>query len=310
MSERYLSFPVWCREQFGKRLYRIPLDAGMTCPNRDGTLGTKGCIFCDAGGSGDFAVHYEGQQLQLDEVPYLSCRDAGERSYMFYFQAYTNTYAPIERLRFLYSAALQDPLSAGISIATRPDCMSSEVYRLLAELKKAFPDRFIWVELGLQTMHAQTAEYIRRGYPTSVFDDCVSKLHALGIDVIAHVILGLPGESDEMVYQTIDHLNAVKIDGAKLQLLHVLAGTDLAKEYQSGAFEVLCEEHYVKLVSGCIARLRKETVIHRLTGDGPGNLLIAPQWSRHKKRVLNEIRHVLKTEDIRQGCLCYDFHDE
>ncbi len=310
MSERYLAFPVWCRERFGKRLYRIPLDAGMTCPNRDGTLGSRGCIFCDAGGSGDFAVHYEGQRIQLSEVPFLSHREAGEGSYIFYFQAYTNTYASIERLRFLFSSALRDPLSAGISIATRPDCMPIEVYHLLAELKQEFPERFIWVELGLQTMHEQTAVLIRRGYPTSVFDDCVLRLHALGIEVIAHVILGLPGESDEMVYETIRHLNEVKIDGVKLQLLHVLSGTDLAEAFQAGAFEVLSEEHYVRLVSGCIARLRKETVIHRLTGDGPGKLLIAPQWSRHKKRVLNEIRHVLKTEDISQGCLCYDFPDE
>ncbi|MGN1388426.1 MAG: TIGR01212 family radical SAM protein [Bulleidia sp.] len=310
MSERYLPFPVWCRERFGKRLYRIPLEAGMTCPNRDGTLGTRGCIFCDAGGSGDFAVHYEGQRIQLEEVPYLPHKEAGEGSYIFYFQAYTNTYAPVERLRFLYSSALSDPLSKGISIATRPDCMPLEVYDLLAELKEAFPEKFIWVELGLQTMHEHTAEYIRRGYRTQVFDDCVSRLHALGIEVIAHVILGLPGENDEMVYETIRHLNEVKIDGVKLQLLHVLEGTDLAEEYQAGKFEVLSEEHYVKLVCGCIARLRKETVIHRLTGDGPGKLLIAPQWSRNKKHVLNEIRHVLKTEDIRQGCLCYDFHDD
>ena len=300
--EYYRTFAQYCRDTFGRRLYRVALDAGMTCPNRDGTCGERGCIFC-GGGSGDFALSYHGQRLAEEDLPY-NHHKAGEGNYIAYFQAYTNTYAPAEKLDELFSAALSDPLFAGISIATRPDCFSDEIYALLARLKREYSDKFIWVELGLQTMHEKTAAYIRRGYPLPVFDACVAKLHELGIDVIVHVILGLPGENEEDVLATVRHLNEIKIEGIKLQLLHYLRGTDLGAAYAEHPqdFHVLSMEEYVHMVCACIGELDPDTVIHRLTGDGNRETLLAPLWSTDKKRVLNTIRHALKISGITQGC--------
>ena len=302
----YRTLNAWCREYYGEKLYKIALDAGFTCPNRDGTLGERGCIFCSAGGSGDFAAKRTGSlRSQLDAGrALLSHKKTGSR-FIAYFQAYTNTYGPTDRLEELFSEALSEPDIAGISIATRPDCLPDEVTDLLVRLKERFPGKFIWVELGLQTIHEKTASYIRRGYPLSRFDEAVKALHEADIPVIVHVILGLPGETREMMLQTIRHLNACGIWGIKLQLLHVLEGTDLAEDYRTGLFSVLSLEEYLSILCDCIAALSPDIVIHRLTGDGPKRLLIAPLWSADKRNVLNLLHRRLKQNAIRQG-QCYE----
>ena len=307
MEGAWYAFPEYCRKTFGKKLYRAALDAGMSCPNRDGTCGTRGCIFCGEGGSGDFAVHYEGGSLFREDLLY-NHQDAPEGDYIAYFQSYTNTYAPAEKLRTLFIGALENPLFAGISIATRPDCMPEEVMCLLKELKETYPDKFIWIELGLQSMHEKTAVMIRRGYPLAVFDDCVQRLHELGLPVIVHVIIGLPGETPEMIYETIEHLNHAGISGIKLQLLHYLKGTDLGALYEENParFHVLSLEEYAEIVSECIARLDENIVVHRITGDGSRENLLAPLWSTDKRRVINTIRHVCREKKIRQGNRKYE----
>lgn len=301
----------WCREHYGEKLYKISLNIGLTCPNRDGTLGTGGCIFCSAGGSGEFSMPAgspscaDGRLLlrrQLDRGrALLSSKRSGMR-YIAYFQAYTNTYGPVDYLESMFSAALAEPDIAGISIATRPDCLPPEVLTLLSKLKKRFPDRFIWTELGLQTIHEQTARYLRRGYPLSCFDEAVEHLHALDIPVITHIILGLPGENREMLLETVRHLNRCGIQGVKLQLLHILEGTDLAADYRAGRFQVLTQDAYLELLMAAIAALSPYIVIHRVTGDGPKELLIAPEWSRNKRGVLNALYHRMKQNAVRQGC--------
>ncbi len=281
----------------------------MTCPNRDGTLDTRGCIFCSAGGSGDFAVSTAGrsvgEQLQTG-LSLFHGKKTGSR-FIAYFQSYTNTYAPPERLRALYHEALICEQVAGISIATRPDCLPGEVMTLLSELKREFPDKFIWMELGLQTIHEATASYIRRGYSLPCFDDAVRRLNDAGIPVITHLILGLPGETPEMVYQSIAHLNRLPVSGVKLQLLHVLRGTDLAADYAAGKFNVLDMDAYIALLIGCIERLSPDIVIHRVTGDGPKSLLIAPTWSLNKRNVLNTLHREMKRLNAWQGKL-FDSH--
>lgn len=303
MEERWNSLPDYLRREFGRRLYKVPLNAGMTCPNRDGTAGTGGCLFCSEGGSGEFALPYHGQPLKKEDLIY-SHRDGKEGDYIAYFQSFTNTYAPAGRLRFLYESALRDPLFAGISAATRPDCFPEEVYDLLAQLKGKYPEKFIWIELGLQTVHNSTAAMIRRGYDTAVFDECVRRLRALDIPVIVHIIIGLPGEDKKMVYQTIDRLNHSGVKGVKLQLLHYLRDSDLGRLYEKNpaSFHPLTMEEYTEIITECIARLDPGIVIHRLTGDGSGDTLLAPLWSAEKLKVLNQIRHELKRKNIRQGC--------
>lgn len=281
----------------------------MTCPNRDGTLDTRGCIFCSAGGSGDFAVSTTGRSVGEQLQTGLSLfheKKTGSR-FIAYFQSYTNTYAPPERLRALYHEALICEQVAGISIATRPDCLPGEAMTLLSELKREFPDKFIWMELGLQTIHEATASYIRRGYSLPCFDDAVRRLNDAGIPVITHLILGLPGETPEMVYQSIAHLNRLPVSGVKLQLLHVLRGTDLAGDYAAGKFNVLDMDAYIALLIGCIERLSPDIVIHRVTGDGPKSLLIAPEWSLDKRNVLNTLHREMKRLNAWQGKL-FDRH--
>lgn len=305
----YYSLNAYCRNVFHEKLYKIALDAGMTCPNRDGTLDTRGCIFCSAGGSGDFAVSTAGRSVSEQLQAGLSLfhgKKTGAR-FIAYFQSYTNTYALPERLRALYREALTCEQVAGISIATRPDCLPEEVMTLLSELERDFPDKFIWVELGLQTIHEATASYIRRGYSLPCFDDAVQQLNDKGIPVIAHLILGLPGETPEMVYQSIAHLNRLPVSGVKLQLLHVLRGTDLAADYAAGKFDVLDMDAYIALLIGCIERLSSDIVIHRVTGDGPRSLLIAPEWSLNKRNVLNTLHRQMKQLHARQGRL-FDRH--
>ncbi len=299
----YRTLSAWCREHYGEKLYKLALNAGLTCPSRDGTLDTRGCIFCSAGGSGDFAaspsLSIHDQLLAGRRL--LSGKKTGNR-FIAYFQAFTNTYGPPSYLERIYREALREPDVAGISIATRPDCLPPEVLSVLLKLKHEFPDKFIWVELGLQTIHERTARYIRRGYDLACFEQAVKALAALGIPVIVHVILGLPGEGREEVLETIRFLNSRPVWGVKLQLLHVLEGTDLAADFRAGLFQTLSMEAYLELLCACIAALRPDMVIHRVTGDGPGKLLIAPDWSRNKRRVLNAFHSALKKDGITQGC--------
>lgn len=300
--ERYLTFPAYCKKKYGRRLYRTALDAGMTCPNRDGTIDTRGCIFC-LGGSGDFAVKYDGMPLSREAMVF-NHQEAEPGDYIAYFQSYTNTYAPVQRLRSLFEGALNDPMFAGISIATRPDCIKEETYCLLKELKDKYPEKLMMVELGLQSVHEESAVWMRRGYPLKVFDECVRRLHEIHLDVIAHVIIGIPHETPEMMYETIRHLNACHVQGVKLQLLHYLKGTGLGMEYEKdpSAFHVLSLEEYADIITECIGWLDEDIVIHRLSGDGNAKELLAPAWSKDKRRVLNTITHLLKTKNITQGC--------
>lgn len=285
----------YCRERFGEKLYKLSLDGGMTCPNRDGTLGTRGCIFCSAGGSGDFTPS---KQLSMEEQiedakKRVSKKFRGNR-YIAYFQAYSNTYAPVDYLRSLFLPVIRRPDIAVLSIATRPDCLGEEVLELLRELNAIKP---LWVELGLQTVHPETADYIRRGYTLEVYDRAVTRLNAMGIHTVTHVILGLPHESREMMLDTVRHVVRMQSGGIKLQLLHVLEGTDLAEDYRQGKFSVMTLEEYVDIVAACVELIPEEMVVHRLTGDGPKRILLAPLWSGDKKRVLNEVKKGLGIRD-------------
>ena len=294
----YRSLNAYLRETFGCKVYKLALSAGCTCPNRDGTIGTCGCIFCS--GSGEFAASASlSIPEQLAQAKRLVAAKAGpDARYIAYFQAFTGTYDHIERLRSLYTEAIRRPEVAILSIATRPDCLSPEILDLLSELNQIKP---VWIELGLQTIHPQTARYIRRGYPLEVFDDAVVRLKAAGIQVITHVILFLPGETEAQMLKTIDYLNCNPIDGIKLQLLHILKGTDLARDYARSPFHIPDMDEYIRCIGNCIAHLRPDIVIHRLTGDGPKDLLIEPQWTGAKRTVLNHIHQYLKKQDIWQG---------
>lgn len=303
----YYSLDAYCKNTFQHKCYKIALNAHMTCPNRDGTLDTRGCIFCSAGGSGDFAVSTRNRSIeeQLSEgISLFRDKNIGEH-FIAYFQAFTNTYAPISYLERVYREALDCPSVCGISIATRPDCLSDDVLLLLATLQREYYHKFIWIELGLQTIHESTAAFIRRSYPLSCFEKAFERLRALQLPVIVHVILGLPGETPEMALETIEYLNACQPFGVKLQLLHVLENTDLAAHYRSGGFSALTKEEYLLLVTDCLNHLSPDIVIHRVTGDGPGELLIAPKWSLHKRDVLNSLHRWMKETGSYQG---RDYH--
>ena len=283
----YHSLDYMLRERFGEKVYKVTLNGGMSCPNRDGKLGDRGCIFCSQGGSGDFAADAALTITeQIDsQIAVLSAKRPIHK-YIAYFQAYTNTYAPACHLRRIFTEAISDPEVRILSIATRPDCLSPEILTLLAELNAIKP---VWVELGLQTIHERTANWMRRGYPLSVFEQAVHSLHAIGVQIITHVILFLPGESEADMLATIHYLNALPIDGIKLQLLHVLKHTDLADFYRQEPFYIPDMNSYFHLLGKCIASLRPDIVIHRLTGDGPKSLLIAPLWTGNKRLVLNQM---------------------
>ncbi len=300
-DSRFRSLNNDLRERFGEKLYKLTLNGGCTCPNRDGTLGTRGCIFCSEGGSGEFAAS---PQLSIQEqIEDGKRRLAGKRpvkKYIAYFQAYTNTYAPVEHLRRVFTEAISCPEIAVLSIATRPDCLGEEVLELLEELNRRKP---VWVELGLQTIHEKTASFIRRGYPLPVFDRAVKELEARGIEIIVHTILGLPGETADMMLDTMRYVNSTPAAGIKLQLLHILKHTDLADYYQHTGFHILTMNEYVDLVIRCLEVCRPDLVIHRLTGDGPKDLLIAPEWSQAKRQVLNTIQKELKRRNTFQGRL-------
>lgn len=295
------SFNNAMKNRFGCKIYKLTLSGGMTCPTRDGTLGTRGCIFCSAKGSGEFAAKpCEDISLQLKAARELIAHKVKNGKYIAYFQDYTNTYAPVERLRHLFTEAIKPDDIVALSVATRPDCLPDDVIELLAELNQAKP---VFVELGLQTIHESTAEYIRRGYKLEVFEEAVRKLKAMGIEIIVHIIIGLPYETEEMIYDTIRYLAKMKINGIKLQLLHVLEDTDLAEEYRQGKFEVLTMDKYIDILENCVRMLPPETVIHRLTGDGAKKDLIAPLWSADKKNVLNTINKRFKEHNVIQGSL-------
>ena len=274
------------------------MDGGFTCPNRDGTLGSRGCSFC-LGGSGSFA---DGKCSSVTEQIERAKRRVEKKNpsgrYIAYFQSYTGTYAPAERLNALFGEAIAHPDIAAISVGTRPDCLPPEVIELLARLNKIKP---VWVELGLQTIHEKTAERIRRGYPLSVFDDAVKRCKASGLYTVVHMIIGLPGETPEMAAQTAAYIGKSGADGIKLQLLHVLRGTDLADEYAAGLFDVMSMEEYIAALEECVRQLPPQITIHRLTGDGDKKNLVAPLWSADKKRVLNEVNAAFRRDNVIQG---------
>ena len=285
------SIGAYLKECFGEKVIKLSLEGGFTCPNRDGSKGTGGCTFCASDGTGHFAGTIS-QQIDLlsDKWP--------EASYIAYFQNHTNTYAPATELREKYYDALNHDKVVGLAIATRPDCISDEALSLLAELNEK---TFLWVELGLQTIHEKTATYIRRGYPLSCFEDAVRRLRSENIEVIVHTILGLPGESTQDILNTMEYLNHQDIQGIKLQLLHVLRGTDLASDYEKGLFCTYERDEYISLVISCLEHLRPDIVIHRITGDGPKDLLIAPLWASRKREVLNLLHHQMKENHNYQG---------
>lgn len=295
----YHSLDYMLRETFGEKVYKVTLNGGMSCPNRDGKLGSRGCIFCSAGGSGDFAADAAlSVTEQIDsQIKILSAKRPIHK-YIAYFQAYTNTYAPVEYLRKIFTEAVSHPSVVALSIGTRPDCLGEDVLELLDELNKRKP---VWVELGLQTMHERTAAYIRRGYPLSCFEEAVKNLRERGIQVIVHTILGLPGESEADILETMKYLNGKDIQGIKLQLLHVLKGTDLADDYLAGKFHVYEREEYLNLLIECLEHLDPSIVIHRMTGDGPEKLLIEPLWASRKREVLNLLHHEMKIRESWQG---------
>lgn len=348
LDKPYYSLNAYFKHTYGQKIYKIAVDAGLTCPNRDGSLDDRGCIFCSAGGSGDFAVKltdYDSPyHLQYDrgsvqnrgrvdgETSESVCqarqvisvkrqiergmarfnKRVGER-FVIYFQAYTNTYGDIRYLRDIWTAALESEQVVGISIATRPDCLGfgneswqeqcQGVLALLTELKNIYEPqgKFIWVELGLQTIHEKTAAYIRRGYPLAVYDEAVKRLSACGIPYITHIILGLPGETREMMLDTVQYVNTGHPFGVKLQLLHVLKGTELAEDYRTGTFHVMDMEEYIALVMESLEYISQEVVIHRVTGDGPKNILLAPEWSGNKRLVLNTLHRRMREEGRKQG---------
>lgn len=298
-EKRYHSLNYHLRKTYGEKLYKISLDGGMTCPNRDGTLGTRGCIFCSKGGSGDFAAS---KTLSITEQIETGKQQAARKytgnSYIAYFQAYTNTYAPAAYLRQIFTEAIQNPNIRILSIATRPDCLSPDVISLLKELAAIKP---IWVELGLQTIHEDTARFIRRGYDLPVFERAIHDLRNAGITVIVHTILGLPGESRKQMLQTVNYLNTQDIQGIKFQLLHILKDTDLADYYERHPFPLPDMETYFSILAEQLTHLRPDIVVHRLTGDGPKQLLIAPLWTGNKRQVLNQMQTYFKRHDIWQG---------
>lgn len=298
-EKRYYSLDYYLKQAYGEKLYKIALDGGMSCPNRDGTLGTGGCIFCSEGGSGDFAGNRNVSiASQIEEGKALVEKKHTGSSYIAYFQAYTNTYAPVDYLEKIYLEAINEPEVKILSIATRPDCLSPEILDLLDRLNKIKP---VWIELGLQTIHKASSDFIRRGYELDVFEKAVYDLDRLGIPVIVHTILFLPNETREMMLETISYLNQIPIDGIKLQLLHVLEHTDLARYYREHPFHLPDLNEYLETLSLLLSKLRPDIVVHRITGDGPKNILIEPKWTGNKRLVLNSIQKYLKDFDIWQG---------
>lgn len=294
----YYSLNEYLKNTFGEKVYKISLNGGMTCPNRDGTLGTKGCIFCSRGGSGEFSADSllsVTQQIEQAKLKIKAKTDC--KRFIAYFQPFTNTYADVKYLQKIFYEAIDNPEIVVLSIATRPDCLSDEILRLLNELNRIKP---VWVELGLQTIHKSTSDYIRRCYELDVYDNVVKNLKEIGVDVITHIILGLPFETKQMMLESVKYAGE-RSSGIKLQLLHVLKNTDLIDDYNKGLFKTLSMEEYIDILCDCVEILPADTVIHRLTGDGDKKLLVAPLWSADKKRVLNSINRAFRERNIVQG---------
>lgn len=294
MKPYYYSLNEYLKEQYGHKIYKLALNSGMTCPNRDGLIDFRGCIFCSAGGSGDFATGL----CDFDKAKEIIKDKYSGNDFIAYFQSFTNTYASVSYLEQLYMPIIKRDDVRILSIATRPDCLSDECIELLDKLNKIKP---VWIELGLQTIHERTARYIRRGYSLDVFENAVSRLNKIGIRPIVHMIIGLPGESHDEILQTAAYLSHMNISGIKLQLLHVLKNTDLATDYNNGCFKVLELDEYISIVADILQILPADMIIHRITGDGPKNLLIAPLWSANKKNVLNSLNRYLRDNNIIQG---------
>lgn len=298
-EKRYYSLDYYLKQTFGEKVYRLSLNGGMTCPNRDGLLGDTGCIFCSAGGSGDFSASASlSVTEQIEQAKLLIHSKTRCRKFIAYFQAYTNTYAPTDYLRRIFTEAIEHPDIVALSIATRCDCLPEDVIALLRELNQKKP---VWVELGLQTIHEETLSFIRSGFTLEQYHTAVFTLAQNRIPCITHLILGLPGETRAQMLSSVAHVASLPISGVKLQLLHVLKNTDLGTLYEKSPFPLFSLEEYCNLIADCIALLPPEMVIHRLTGDGPKNLLLAPLWSADKKRVMNTIQKTLRERDIYQG---------
>lgn len=296
--QHYYSLNEYYQQKYGKKVYKLSINAGLSCPNRDATCGTGGCIFCSRGGSGEFAADASLNIPEQLEQAKRRVRDkTRDNAYIAYFQPFSNTYGAIDHLRKIYYEAITPEDIVGLSIATRPDCLPDEVIALLDEINRIKP---VTVELGLQTIHPSTAAYIRRGYDLPVYDEAVGRLHAIGVEVVTHLILGLPGESVDKMLDSVRYVGSVT-DGVKLQLLHVLKDTDLADRYKAGEFETLSLAQYTDILCCALEALPKNVVIHRLTGDGDKRSLIAPLWSADKKRVLNHIKKALDDRAIIQG---------
>ena len=295
----FYSLDYYLKQVFGEKVYKVSLNGGMTCPNRDGSLGTDGCIFCSSGGSGEFAATKTGTIYEQIQQGIDIIRKHGKHTgnkFIAYFQAYSNTYAPASYLEDLYIQALSHPDIVAMSVGTRPDCFNQDIFALIEKCNRIKP---VWIELGLQTIHEKTAKLIKRGYTLDVFNNTVKELRKRNIDVITHVIIGLPGETGEDIIETVHYLNKMDIQGIKLQLLHILKNTPLASIH--GKIHIYSEEEYIKTVIRCISELSPAIVVHRLTGDGPKNMVIAPLWSCHKKHVLNSIMHGFKISGAYQG---------
>ena len=298
-EKRYYSLDHYLKTTFGEKIYRLSLNGGMSCPNRDGHISTGGCIFCSAGGSGDFAASPTlSITEQIEEAKQKISAKTNCRRYIAYFQAYTNTYAPVAYLRKIFTEAISHPDIVALSIATRCDCLSGEILDLLAELNQIKP---VWVELGLQTIHEKSLRFIRSGFNLAQFDEAVAELYQRNISVIVHLILGLPQETKEMMLESLLYVSKLPVQGVKLQLLHILEGTELAAFYKTNPFPTFSLEEYCEFIVDCIELLPPNIVLHRLTGDGPRKLLLAPMWSTDKKRVLNTIQKRLKGRDTWQG---------
>lgn len=288
---------------FGCKIYKISVNGGMTCPNRDGKLGTEGCIFCSSSGSGDFSpVSTLSINKQIENSIERVRSKIKENKFIAYFQSFTNTYAPVSYLEKIFMQAINNPKIVALSIGTRPDCLPPEILILLEKLNQIKP---VFVELGLQTIHQKTADYINRCYTLPIFDNAVKNLKHIGINVIVHTIIGLPFETEDMIYETVNYVGKSGANGIKLQLLHILDGTKLAEYYKQGLFTTLTLEQYTNIICKCIQIIPKHMVIHRITGDGPKKLLIAPQWSSNKKLVLNTINKAINDRNIQQGSVIY-----
>lgn len=297
-NKRYHSLNYFLRQKFGEKVMKISLDAGFTCPNRDGSKSKGGCIFCSPRGSGDFTMETNDLSKQFDEAKAMMNKKWKSGKYIGYFQAYTNTYAPVEVLREKYYTILNKENVVGLAIATRPDCLPDDVLELLEELNNK---TYLWVELGLQTIREETAELINRGYPLDTYIKAVEELKRRNIDVVTHCILGLPGEAKEDMLKTVEFVANTRTQGIKLHLLHLMKDTPMVKLYEEGKLNLMEKDEYVDLVVDCLERLPSDMVIHRLTGDGPRATLIGPRWSLNKWEVLNAIDDRLIERDTWQG---------